>query len=135
MNTKRKERKQLVTKIADCILDNTCGRIVQWTEEARLTIKTLAEAEVEDINKAEEDSKEEDSTTKAETLTAVEEDSKEEVSNNKVEGLEEAEATSTQVISTSKNHLALQMIPALSQPIRRQSPYTEFIPEPEPKLW
>ena len=105
MNTRRKERKQLETRIADCILDNTCGRIAQWTEEARLTIKTSAEAEVEDINnKVEEDSKEEDSMTKAEALTAVEEDSKEEVSNNnKAVDMEEAEATSIQMTSTSNS--------------------------------
>ena len=102
MNTRRKERKQLETRIADCTLDNTCGRIAQWTEEARLTIRTLAEAEVEDINKAEEDSKE-DSITKAEDLTAVEEDSKEEVSNNKAVDMEEAEATSIQMTSTSNS--------------------------------
>ena len=104
MNTRRKERKQLETKIAECILDNTCGRIAQWIEEARLTIKTSAEAEVEDINnKAEEDSKE-DSITKAEALTAVEEDSKEEVSNNnKAVDVEEAEATSIQMTSTSNS--------------------------------
>ena len=104
MNTRRKERKQLETRIADCILDNTCGRIAQWKGEARLTIKTSAEAEVEDINnKAEEDSKEEDSITKAEALTAVEEDSKEEVSNNKAVDTEEAEATSIQMTSTSNS--------------------------------
>ena len=67
-------------------------------------MRTLAEAEVEDINKAEEDSKEEDSTTKAKASTAVEEDSKEEVSNNnKVVDMEEAEATSIQTTSTSKS--------------------------------
>ena len=71
-------------------------------------------------NRAAEDSKEEDLTTKAEALTSMEEDAKEEVS-NKVEGLEEAEATSTQTTSTSKNHLVLQMIPALLQPIKRDS--------------
>ena len=75
---------------------------------------------MEDTNKA-EDSKEEDSTTKAEALTTMEEDSKEEDSTTKDVGLEEAEATSTQMISTSKNYLVLQMIPALSQPIKRDS--------------
>ena len=103
MNTRRKERKQLETRIADCTLDNTCGRIAQWTEEARLTITTSAEAEVKNINKAEEDSKEEDSTSKAEALTAVEENSKEEVSNNKAVDMEEAEATSIQMTSTSNS--------------------------------
>ena len=49
------------------------------------------------------DSKEEDSTTKAEALTAVEEDSKEEVSNNKAVDMEEAEATSIQMTSTSNS--------------------------------
>ena len=103
MNTRRKERKQLVTKIADCILDNTCGRIAQWPEEARLTIKTSAEAEVEDVNnKAEEDFKE-DSIIKAEASTAMEEDSKEEDSNNKAVDVEEAEATSIQTTSTSNS--------------------------------
>ena len=106
MKTGRKEKKQLETRIADCILDSTSGRIAQWTREARLTTRTLAEAEEEDINKAEEDSKEEDSTTKAEDLITPEEDTKEEVS-NKVGGLEEAEATSTQMISTSNIQMLL----------------------------
>ena len=72
-------------------------------EDARLTIRTSAEAEVEDINnKAEEDSKE-DSITKAEDLTTIEEESKEEVSNNKAVDAEEAEATSIQMTSTSNS--------------------------------
>ena len=89
-------------------------------EEAKLTIRTSAEAEVEDTNKA-EDSKEEDSTTKAEALTTMEEDSKEEDSTTKDVGLEEAEATSTQMTSASKNHLVFQMIPAPLQSIKRDS--------------
>ena len=101
---KRKEKNRWGTRIADCILDSIFGRIAQWTEEARLTITTSAEAEVKNINKAEEDSKEEDLLTKAEALTAMEEDSKEEVSNNnKAVDMEEAEATSIQMTSTSNS--------------------------------
>ena len=61
---------------------------------------------MEDINKAEEDSKE-DSITKAEELTAVEEDSQEEVSNNKVVDMEEAKATSIQMTSASNSQWEL----------------------------
>ena len=90
-------------------------------EEAKLTTRTSAEAEVEDANKAEDDSKEEDSTTKAEALTTMEEeDSKAEDSTTKDAGLEEAEATSTQTISTSN----IQMFPvttALSQVANQDS--------------
>ena len=70
-------------------------------------------------NRAEEDSKEEDSTTKAEALTTAEEDTKEEVS-NKVGGLEEAEATSTQTISTSNIQMFL-VTTALSQVANQDS--------------
>ena len=97
-------------------------------EEGRLATKTLAEAEVEDINsKAKEDSKEEDSTTKNEAskTTMEEEDSQEELS-NKVEGLEEAKATSTHMISTSNNHLVLQMTAAPLQPTKWDSSHSRI---------
>ena len=90
-------------------------------EEARLTTRTLAEAKVEDINKAEEDSKEEDPTTKVEALTTMEgEDSKEEDSTTKVVGLEEAEATSTRMINTSNNHLVLLLVTAAPLQLAKQ---------------
>ena len=92
-------------------------------EEARLTTRTLAEAEVEDVSsKAKEDSNEEDSTTKAKALTTMEDvDSKAEDSKIKDVGLEEAKAASTQMISTSNNHLVLLMTAAPLQPTKQDS--------------
>ena len=85
---------------------------------------TSAEGAVEDINnKEEEDSKEEDSTTKAEASTATmeEEDSKEEDPTTKAKDLEEAEATSTRMTNASNNHLVFLMTAAPLQPTKRDS--------------
>ena len=89
--------------------------------EARLTTETLAEAKVEDFNKAKEDSKE-DFTTKAEDSTTMEEvDSKAEDSATKVADLEGAEATSIQMISNSNIHLVLLVTAAQSQLTKQDS--------------
>ena len=81
-------------------------------EEARLTTRTLAEAEVKDFNKV-KDSKEEDSMTKAEASTTMEEeDSNAEDSTTKDAGLEEADATSTQMINISN----IQVLPVTTAP-------------------
>ena len=71
-------------------------------------------------NKAKEDPKEWDSTTKAKDSTTMEEaDSKAEGSTTKVADLEEAEATSIQMISTSNNHLVLLVTAAPLQLARQ----------------